>query len=132
MQKSKITASYIACKIDISQYFTSDLLKKCGGKIYLSGFFDDNLNTFICSQEKMIFVHTLCYIPEFYSENEIDEIENDLSILDCEDDYFSRSTIEKLRKENPDNFQLIDKNNFNCNENSIDEIRKYLQSNPIF
>jgi len=36
---------YIACRIDVSPYCQSDFLARCGGKVYLTGFFDDSVNT---------------------------------------------------------------------------------------
>jgi len=124
-----IRPKFVACRIDVSEFCSPEFLDRCGGKVYLSGFFDDNLNTFICSAEKMLFVHALGYVPENYPEDEAlaDALNNELLMESPEDDYFSRSTIERLRREDPDSFEDLEDV-----YDVEDEVREYLQGNPRF
>lgn len=128
-----IKPAFIACRLDMSEYCSPEFVARCGGKVYLSGFYDDNLNTYICSAQKMIYVHALEFVPEKYPEDE--EARNTLNeeLLEdtVDDDYFSRATIERLRKEHPDNFRAVEIT-FDEDDDPAEEVREYLQGNPEF
>lgn len=128
-----IPPKFIACRIDMSDCCSEDFLDRCGGKVYLSGFFDDNLNTYCCSAEKMIFVEGLEFVPEKYPEGEglYTQLAEELLENAAEDSYYSRSDIDRLRKESPDNFEALELT-FDEDENPSEEVREYLQGNPVF
>lgn len=128
-----IKPAFVACKIDMSEHCSPEFLVRCGGKVYLSGFYDDNLNTYICSAEKMIYVHALEFVPEKYPEDEeaADALNNELLMDTVDDDYFSRSDLERLRKEHPDNFEVLELT-FEESDDPAEEVREYLQGNPRF
>lgn len=128
-EPQSIPSKFIACRLDMSEHFSPEFLDRYGGKIYLSGFYDDNLNTFICSAEKMIFVHALEYVPEscFYDPPTMEE----LLMEQPESAYFSRSHIERMRKQHPDCFQELD---IEFDEHDPPEVivLEHLQCNPVF
>lgn len=128
-----ISPKFIACRLDMSQYCSPEFLDRCGGKVYLSGFFDDNLNTYICSAEKMLYVHGLEFVPEQYPEDEeaCNALNEELLENTADNDYFSRSTIERLRQEHPEDFQEVDVD-FDEEDDPADVVREYLQGNPVF
>jgi len=133
-----IPPKYVACLLDMSEYCSPELLARCGGKVYLSGFYDDNLNTYICSFDPMIFVQALEWVPEEYPEEE--PARNDLweelnELLTVEDsDYYGRYDVERMRKANPDHFKELDFTfeKGTSQEESDEAVREELQGNPVF
>lgn len=128
-----IKPKFIACIIDISEHCEPEFLARCGGKLYLSGFYDDNLNTYICSAEKMLYVHSLAFVPEKYPEDEPARTALDSELLEdvLDDDYFSRSDIERMRKEHPDHFRVVELE-FEEDDDPAEVVREHLQGNPMF
>ena len=134
---------FIACLIDISGYFKDtpaglDLLERCGGKIFYSGFFDDSVNTHLCSFQPSVWVEVLSIEPERYPED--DRESNDLNeellgLLSQDDDsYYLRRDIERQKVEHPDRFKEVsvdfeEDSTFNSRH---DEVREELQGNPVF
>jgi len=134
---------FLACLIDISSYFTDtepgrELLAKCGGKLFYSGFFDDSVNTHLCSFQPSVWVEVLGIEPETYPED--DEAREELygELLDLltsdDDSYYLRRDIERWKVAHPDRFQEVD---FDFEEDSTfdsrhDEVREGLSGNPVF
>jgi hypothetical protein len=138
-----IPPKFIACLLDISGHYTDTeegraFLKRCGGKIYFSGFFDDSVNTHLCSSSPSVWVDVVEICPEKYPE---DEHESDLlncdliEMLQADDnDYWSRRDIERMKVAHPDRFKELD---FNFDEDSTDQerqeqVHEHLQGNPVF
>ncbi len=128
-----IKPKFIACRLDMSTYCSQEFLDRCGGKVYLSGFFDDNLDTTICSAQKMVYVHALEFVPEKYPEDEKarETLYEELRASGKDDDYFARSTIELLKKEHPDHLQELEIT-FDEDDAPADVVREHLQGNPVF
>ena len=128
-----IEPKFIACLIDMSHCCEKDFLERCGGKLYLSGFYDDNTNTYICSAEKMVFVHAVEWyakeVPE--DEDEREQLYDEMLNPPPEDSYFSRSDIESMRKDFPKNFVEIDID-LDLDDDPECSVRDALCSNPIF
>jgi hypothetical protein len=131
-----IPDKFIACKIDISEHCSPELLARCGGALYLSGFYNDAVDTFICSAERMIFVDVIELVPEQYPDEEdlAESLNSDLIELHTEDDsgYYSRHDIERLRGAHPDRFKEIVGVDFEDYRNPSDAVRADLQGNPVF
>jgi hypothetical protein len=132
-EMDNIAPTFIACRLDMSQHCSPEFLARCGGKVYLSGFFDDNLNTHICSAEKMVYVHALEFVPEQYPEDEEarDALNGELLEDTVDDDYFGRATIERLKKEHPENFRAVEIT-FDEDDDPAEVVREHLQGNPEF
>jgi hypothetical protein len=128
-----IPPKFVACRLDMSNYCSQEFLDRCGGKVYLSGFFDDNLDTTICSAQKMVYVHALEFVPEKYPEGEEarEALYEELLEGGVDDDYFARSMIESLKKEHPDDLQELEIE-FDEDEDPVEVVREHLQGNPIF
>ena len=129
MQDSKSPASsqYLACLIDVGEHFDKDFVQRCGGRIYLSGFFDDATTTYCCSATPMVYVQGLEYVAEVFNEALRDEL------MECapESGYYKRAFIDKARRSNPKDFQRLDVS-FDDDDNPEDTVREYLQGNPAF
>jgi len=130
-----IEPKFVACLIDVTEHCSPDFVERCGGRVYESGFFDDNLDTYICSAEKMIFVDVLELVPEKYPEDEeaSEALNCDLLEAVTADDsgYYGRSQIERMREANPDHFVELDIT-FDEDGDPSDEVREHLQGNPRF
>jgi hypothetical protein len=130
-----IEPKYIACLIDISEHCSEEILARCGGKLYMSGFYDDNLNTYLCSPEPCIFVDVIELVPEKYPEEEParDNLNCELIEAHTMDDsgYYGRRDIERRRERNPDHFQELSFT-FDADDKPEDEVREHLQGNPRF
>lgn len=131
-----IDSKYIACLIDISYGISDDFLTKCGGKVYLSGFFNDSVNAYCCSITPSVFVGAIELVPESLPEDEEsrEAIYEELMDAFCEGDcsgYYDRSYIEKMKKEKPERFSEIDIH-LDKDESEDDQVREYLQGNPVF
>lgn len=135
-----IPPKYIACIIDWSDGCDPDFLARCGGKVYLSGFYDDNVNTYICSAQKMIWVQGLELVPEARPgdgnaqdrlETELMDLWHNACINEQDSDYYPRSKIETLRKEFPENFKEVGID-LDEDEDPADQVRELLQGNPEF
>lgn len=134
MNKSiDIPPKFLACRLDMSSYCSQEFLDRCGGKVYLSGFFDDNLDTHICSAQKMVYVHALELVPEKCPENEEarEALYEELLESSVDADYFARSMIEALKREHPDHFQELEIA-FDEDEDPAEIVREHLQGNPVF
>jgi len=128
-----VSPSFVACRIDMSRYCEQEFLDRCGGKVFLSGFFDDSVNVHLCSLTPAVLVEGLEFVPESYPEDEAlrDALNEELLANDATDAYYDRSTIERMRKVNPDHFVELDLT-FDEDEDPADETREHLQGNPVF
>ena len=128
-----IPPKFLACRLDMSSYCSQEFLDRCGGKVYLSGFFDDNLDTHICSAQKTVYVHALEFVPEKYPEDEEarEALNEELLEGGVDDDYFARSMIELLKREHPDHLQELEVA-FDEEDDPADVVREHLQGNPVF
>jgi len=134
-RNAHIPPKYLACLIDVSEHCQPDFLEKCGGKVYQSGFFDDNLDTFICSPERMVFVEWLELVPESTPEDEAAR-EQLYELLieegsDLDDTYLSRRDIERMKAEAPERFKEVEID-LDPEEDASEEVRELLQGNPLF
>jgi len=138
-----IPPKFIACLIDISGYFKDtapgrDLLERCGGKIFYSGFFDDSVNTHLCSFEKSVYIDVLSIEPERYPEDEDESDALNVELIDLltidDSSYWSRSDVERWKVEHPDRFKDLDSTfeEDSTFESRHDEVREELQGNPVF
>jgi hypothetical protein len=134
----EIPPKFIACLIDVSGQCSPELIERCGGKVYISGFFDDSVNTHLCSFSPSVWVEVVSIEPERYPEDETasnDLNEELLGLLTHEDnDYWNRRDIERMKEANPDHFKDLD---FDFDEGLTDnerhdEVREHLQGNPVF
>ncbi|HIF07701.1 MAG TPA: hypothetical protein EYQ64_12350 [Gemmatimonadetes bacterium] len=129
---------YIACRIDVSPYCQSDFLARCGGKVYLTGFFDDSVNTHLCSLTPSVYVHSLGFVPEAYPEGDEEREALDTELMEIQttedSDYYGRPTIERLRKAQPEDFKAVDVeiDREDSEEAWTDEVREHLSGNPVF
>ena len=131
---------YVACLLDWSLGCEERFLERCGGKVYLSGFYDDNLDTFICSSERMVYVCGIELMPEQYPEDdkEREKLNEELievwSTFEPHDDYYQRRFIENRRDKHPGRFKEVQidlddpQNERACEE----EVRELLSGNPMF
>ena len=139
----EIPPKFFACLIDISGYFTDtetgrELLEQCGGKIYFSGFFDDSVNTHLCSFQKSVWIEVLSLEPERYPEE--DPARNDLNeellrLLDRDDSsYWQRRDVERWKVAHPGRFKevSVDFDEDSTFDTRHDEVREELQGNPVF
>ena len=131
-----IEPKFIACILDISEHCSEEFLARCGGKVYLSGFYDDNVNTYLCCSTPSIFVEGLQFVPEVYPEDEPtrEALFCELTeIFTMEDigNYYERRQIERMREKNPDHFSEVGLT-FDEDEKPEDEVREHLQGNPCF
>jgi hypothetical protein len=142
-----VKPNYLACKIDISGYFTDtepgkELLARCGGKIYYSGFFDDSVNTYCASTQPSVWIDVIDLVPETFPEEETasNELWEELMDLHTSDDssYWSRRDVERWKVAQPDRFKTLD---FDFDAEQLgsekdserhDEVREYLSGNPWF
>lgn len=131
-KNTDIQPKFIACRLDMSSYCSQELLDRCGGKVYLSGFFDDNLDTHICSAQKMVYVHALEFVPEKYPEDEeTRDALNEELLEGADDDYFPRALIERMKQLRPDDLQVVEID-LDEDEDPADQVREALQGNPVF
>lgn len=128
-----VSPSFVACRIDMSRYCEQEFLDRCGGKVFLSGFFDDSVNVHICSLTPSVFVEGLAFVPEGYPEDEAlrDELNEELLANDADDSYFNRRDIERMRKATPDDFMALDVA-FDEDDDPAEVVREHLQGNPLF
>ncbi len=133
-ENAHIPDNFVACKIDITEHCSEDLVGRCGGALYLSGFYNDSVNTFICSATPMVFVEALALVPERYPEDEeaADALNNELLMETMDDDYFSRSDIERMREGHPDNFKVLGDAEGDNEREKAEAVREDLQGNPCF
>jgi hypothetical protein len=134
-RNTDIAPKYLACLLDVSAYCSPDFLEMCGGKVYQSGFFDDNLDTFICSPERMVFVEWIELVPESTPEDEAAR-EQLYEILieegtDRDDSYLSRRDVERLKVEAPERFKEVEID-LDPEEDASEQVRELLQGNPLF
>jgi hypothetical protein len=134
--RPEIPDNFVACLIDISEYCEAKFLKRCGGKVYYSGFYNDAVNTYICSFEPTVFVEVMEIVPEGYPEEEpartdLWEELNDLR-TDDDDGYYGRYDIEQMRKEHPNRFRELGEARGETDEEKQDAVREELQGNPVF
>ena len=129
---------FLACLIDISSYCSPELLARCGGKLFYSGFFDDSVNTHLCSFQPSVWVEVLSIEPERYPEDnrESNDLNEELlGLLTSDDDsYYLRRDIERQKVEHPDRFKEVsvdfeEDSTFNSRH---EEVREELQGNPVF
>ena len=130
---SDIPPKMTACLIDVSEHCSEEFLDRCGGKVYLSGFFDDSVNTYCCSLTPSVYVEGLEFVPERYPEDEelSEELNGELLENAAEGSYVNRSDIERMRKESPDNFEVLELT-FDEDDDPSEVAREYLQGNPRF
>lgn len=136
-----IPDNFVACLIDVSQYYLDSeegraLLERCGGKIYESGFFNDAVNTHICSLTPSVYVEVLELVPERYPDeeparNDLWEELNNLHTID-DSGYYDRSDIERLRTEHPDRFKVLGDVEGETDKAKHEAVREELQGNPVF
>lgn len=128
-----IEPKFIACLIDMSHCCEKAFLERCGGKLYMSGFYDDSTNTYICSAEKMVFVHALEWVPEEFPEDEDDKdaLYNELEDAPPEAAYFARYDIDAMRESAPKNFVPVDIE-LDPDDDPAEYVLEILQGNPIF
>jgi hypothetical protein len=133
MATSSIPHKFIACILDMSQYVSEELLARCGGKVYLSGFYNEALHTHLCEMTPSYFVDGLGYVPENYPEDE--KLSNALNeeLLEnmVEGSYYHCSRIKALREKNPDHFKELDFT-FDVDDDPDEMVREHLQGNPCF
>lgn len=110
--ENKSAPKFVACLIDISAYAEPDFLARCGGKVYLSGFFDDSVNTYCCSATPSVFVGALELVAETYPEEDsarealYEELLETSATL--EGGYYTRSYIESIKKNHPERVAWLD------------------------
>ena len=119
--------TFFACLIDISEHCGAEFLERCGGKVYLSGFFDDSVNTYLCSMTPSVFVEMIGLVPERYPEDEAlaDALNNELLEGSLDDEYHLRSDIDRMRTQKLEGLDFED-------EDPSEVVREYLQGNPVF
>ena len=133
-----VPPKYFACLLDISSVCSPDLIERCGGKLYYSGFFDDSVNTYLCSLTPSIFVDVIELVPEISPEDEerSNALNEELLELLSESDsgYYDRRTIDRLRKESPERFQELVHLGLEGETDAerVDEVREFLHGNPVF
>lgn len=135
MNETPHTPSFVACLIDVSAHCNPAFLERCGGKVFVSGFYDDNVNTHICSFTPMVFVDCLELVAEVLPEDETarDELFNEL----CEahtledSDYWTRANIDRWRVEHPERFTALALT-FDEDEDKTEQVREHLSGNPVF
>jgi len=124
-----------ACLIDVSEHCSEDFLAKCGGKIYMSGFYDDNVNTYCCSTTPSVFVDVIELVPETYPEDEDarEALSEELLEAHTADDsgYYNRRDIERMRADHPERFKDLGMT-FDEDENPEEMVREHLCGNPVF
>lgn len=131
-----IPDNFVACMIDITEHCSEDLVARCGGAVYLSGFYNDAVNVHICSLTPTVFVEALGFVPERYPEE--DPARNDLNeellgLLGPDDDsYYERSEIERMRREHPDRFKVLGDAEGETDREKAEAVREDLQGNPCF
>lgn len=132
-ENTEIKPSFVACLIDVSEYCSEGFLARCGGRVYESAFFDDNLNTYLCSATPCIFVESLSLVAEKYPEDEEarEALCSELLDVDLKDSYYERRDIERRRRESPDKFVAL-KVAFDGDDDPAEVVREYLQGNPCF
>lgn len=126
---------FLACKIEVSQHCSPDFLARCGGKIFLSGFFDDSVNTHCCSLTPSVYVDVIELVAEAYPEDEAtrEALYEELREVHTIDDsgYYGRRDIERMKERNPDHFKDVDLT-FDEDDDPSDKVREYLSGNPEF
>ena len=127
----------IACLLDVSYGADPEFLARCGGKIYMSGFFDDSVDTHCCSFTPMVDVTYLGLVAEEMPEDETAREALYMDLLDAFADseaggYVRRADVTRLRKAHPERFVAL---GFSADEGTPEEqreeIREYLSGNPI-
>jgi len=108
-----IKPKFIACLIDVSAHCSEEFLARCGGKVYLSGFYDDNLDTHCCSFTPMVDVTYMGYVAEEYPEDEEarEALHEELMDIAAENEaggYYMRRSMEVVRKKHPERFVVLD------------------------
>jgi hypothetical protein len=130
-----IKPEFIACLIDISHLCTPELLARCGGKLFYSGFFDDSVNVHICSFTPSVYVDVIELVAEKYPEDEAtrealyEELRREHTIDD--NGYYNRGDIERMKRHNPDHFKVLGLT-FDEDDDPDDVVREHLQGNPCF
>jgi len=133
-----IPDKFVACLIDISEYCSPELLERCGGKAYYSGFFNDAVNTYCCSMTPSVFVDVIELVPEQYPEDEdaSNALNEELLELLTPDDggYYDRRDVERMKGCNPERFRVLDLSfdEDEADQERCDGVREYLQGNPCF
>lgn len=128
-----IAPKFIACRLSMREHCSDSFLARCGGDLYLSGFFDDNLNTFCCCSRPSIYVHGLELVPEKYPEDEEAREALNLELMegDAEGGYYLRTEMDRIRHQRPDCFQEVEID-LDPEEEADEQVREHLQGNPVF
>lgn len=132
-ENTNIPPKFVACRIDVTEYCSPSFVARCGGKVYESGFFDDNLNVFICSAQAHVFVEALELVPERYPEDETarNALNEELLEQEVEDHYYLRRDVARMREANPDHFVELDLT-FDEDDDPSEAVREHLCGNPRF
>lgn len=142
-EQLKAPPSYIACLIDWSDGCSEEFLKRCGGKVFVTGFFDDSVDHHLCSPQKHIYFHGLGLEPEKYPEGEkgrqtlYDELLegwHEACLNDADKGYHLRRDIERLRETHPERFVEvhIEFDDPQDEDECEREVREHLTGNPVF
>ena len=126
MNKVDVKPRWTAIEIDETQYSTMPEIKYFG-TIY---FFDRNLITRICSQDKHYYLMPMYQMIQFHdnvSQEDQDKITEDLGCEIGDPDYFMECDIEKMIADGPGCIT-----EWTGEDMTEDEIREYWQGNcPI-
>jgi len=136
-----IKPKFIACLIDVSAHCSEEFLARCGGKVYLSGFYDDNLDTHCCSFTPMIDVTYMGYVAEEYPEDDEarEALHEELMITGADElgGYYTRRDLERVREAHPERFVALDID-LDSDEDEDEQRRawneqvyEYLSGNPV-
>lgn len=114
MKKEKEpTGRFHMIAVDVMEYFTIDEQDKdLVTGIFEVYIFDNETNHHYCSPEKMRygkFLHRSVHLVDTATEEDYERCDNTY-IYDCvtaEDDYFTLSHIERIRKDHPERYKVI-------------------------
>lgn len=125
--------NFFACKIDMSDLFEDEFVKRCGGRVYMSGVCDDVFNT--CPRVgDAIYIHTIDLIPEKYPQTDLAKCRLIEELVTCEfpyGKYIKRSKVERLIEKCPANFFRIEVADEDGSD-PMEVVKKQLMSEPVF
>ena len=139
--EKEIPNNFYAALIRVpDDYVDPDFLARCGGALYESVFFDDSVNTYAASTVPSVGIEVLELVPEEYPEDEDEHEALHDELMDAFHDavesfyYMNRSDLERLKKKNPGNFKDLGEFEVDedAGEDAYEEVREYLQGNPVF
>lgn len=136
---------FVACLIDISRLASAEFLSQCGGKLFMSGFYNESENVHCASLTPCYDFTFVEHLPGEWPEDEDAREELHDALLDsvdgCESNYYDVSDIERAREAHPERFVFwgdpgLDPEEYDSPEDlrkaRIDAVSEALGSNPEF